>query len=855
MRIIPKTSKVKLTFYRNFTIADIVVGLFFLLILAITLSTNLPFRFLLAIGEFCVAVPFFVSINGERLYQCVGFLFKYAASRKKYRKGSKNLDSNMDAIVPYRKIENGFIVNGDGTYVGVLVISPIDFRMMSQDDQDGLIDGVFSRALNLISPLDEWSLVKLEKPLNLDENLEDELIRLQTLLDSKMNGEMTETEYQSRVDLVQSRIELIDSMNSEAEIYYSHYYLCLISHSKNDAESTLGRAISILVSGGLAAKRLDDEELYSFVSAGFGLREERKLCVDDVKFSLMKARQNGKSVSHIVLNDYPLKVNNGWGEGLFDMENTKVVMRIKPVDKAKAVKRIDNAILEIQTGTGSFRASDVLDKEVHLDSLQDLLEGVQNENETLFDTTVILSVYDEFGESKNKKAVKAKLRDMGFGYTEMLGRQNDAYVTSMLSSIDKVKISRGIQTSSIAACFPFVSNAIMDNGGLLIGENRLPVFLDFFKRDSEFVNSNMVIMGKPGSGKSYAAKTIIFALASDDCRVFVLDPENEYGRLAENLGGACVDVSSSKHGMINPFEVILGIDEDGNSFYSHLQFLEEFYRLILKGINADSLELLNKITQELYKRKGIGAESDFKKFTANDYPTFDELGELVKEKIDEEKDEYNRSCLKVIENYISKFVAGGRNSNLWNGHTSFSPKEQFLSFDFQRLLANKNDTTANAQMLLILKWVENEVMKNRDRNMRSGKKRRIVAVIDEAHLFIDDKYPIALDFMFQLAKRIRKYDGMLIIITQNVKDFATSPETIRKSSAIINVSQYSMIFSLSPNDMTELCALYQNAGSINESEKDAIIHNPRGRAFLVSSPSKRGCFDVVATDMEERYFL
>ena len=111
MRIIPKTSKVRLTFYRNFTIADIVVGLFFLLILAITLSTNLSFRFVLAIGEFCLAVPFFVSINGERLYQCVGFLFKYVASRKKYRKDSKNPNSDMDAIVPYRKIENDFIVN------------------------------------------------------------------------------------------------------------------------------------------------------------------------------------------------------------------------------------------------------------------------------------------------------------------------------------------------------------------------------------------------------------------------------------------------------------------------------------------------------------------------------------------------------------------------------------------------------------------------------------------------------------------------------------------------------------------------------------------------------------------------
>ena len=853
MRIIPKTSKVKMTFYRNFTIADISVGLFFLFVLAITLSTNLSFRFFLAIGEFCLAVPFFVSINGERLYQCVGYLFKYVASRKKYRKGSKNPNSDMDAIVPYRKIDDGFIVNGDGTYVGVLAISPIDFRMISRDDQDGMIDSVLSRAINSISPLDEWSLVKLERPLNLNENLKDELERIQKLLEAKMNGQMTEREYQSRVDLVQSRIELIDSMNSDAEIFYSHYYLCLVSRSKNDAESTLDRAKSILDSGGLPARRLGDEELVSFLSAGFDPYGE-KIDIDNVKFSLMRAKQNEESLSHIVLNDYPLKGNNGWGEGLFDMENTKVVMRIKPVEKAKAVKRIDSAILEIQTGAGSYKASDALDKEFHLDSLQDLLEGVQNENETLFDMTVIIAVYDKSGESKNRKAVKAKLRDMGFGYTEMLGRQNDAYVTSMLSSIDKVKISRGIQTSSIAACFPFVSNSIVDKSGLLIGENRLPVFLDFFKRDSEFVNSNMVIMGKPGSGKSYAAKTIISSLASDDCRAFVLDPENEYGRLAENLGGASIDVSSSNHGMINPFEVILGIDDNENSFYSHLQFLEEFYRLILRGINADSLELLNKITQELYKRKGIGSESDFKKLTPTDYPTFDELGELVRCKIHEEKDEYNRSCLKVIENYISKFLTGGRNSNLWNGHTSFSPKEQFLSFNFQRLLANKNDTTANAQMLLILKWVENEVMKNRDINIRSGKKRRIVVAIDEAHLFIDDKYPIALDFMYQLAKRIRKYDGMLIIITQNVKDFATSPETIRKSSAIINVSQYSMIFSLSPNDMTELCTLYQNAGCINESEKDVIIHNPRGRVFLVSSPSKRSCFDIVATDMEERYF-
>lgn len=285
-----------------------------------------------------------------------------------------------------------------------------------------------------------------------------------------------------------------------------------------------------------------------------------------------------------------------------------------------------------------------------------------------------------------------------------------------------------------------------------------------------------------------------------------------------------------------------------------MQFLEQFYRLILPGINSDSLELLNKVTQELYENKGITAKTDLKTLQPQDYPIFDDLYALIENKLNNETDEYMRTCLKVLINYVSKFKSGGRNSNLWNGYTSFSPQENFIAFNFQKLLANKNDVTANAQMLLVLKWLENEVIKNRDYNLKYKTKRKLIVAIDECHLFIDEKYPIALDFMFQLAKRIRKYEGMLIIITQNVKDFAGTPEIARKSTAIINVSQYSLIFSLSPNDMTELCKLYENAGSINESEKNNIVHNRRGRAFLISSPKSRTNLDIVATEYIENLF-
>ena len=132
--------------------------------------------------------------------------------------------------------------------------------------------------------------------------------------------------------------------------------------------------------------------------------------------------------------------------------------------------------------------------------------------------------------------------------------------------------------------------------------------------------------------------------------------------------------------------------------------------------------------------------------------------------------------------------------------------------------------------------------------------RKIVIVIDEAHVFIDDKYPIALDFMFQLAMRIRKYNGMQIVITQNIKDFVGTEELARKSTAIINASQYSFIFPLSPNDMTDLIKLYENAGAINESEQDDIVNNGRGRAFVITSPGERTNVDIVAGEGIEALF-
>ena len=871
MRIIPKNTKIRMQFYKGVGIYDVIIGIIALAFIALAATSNLPNKYFICLIVLMIAAPMFIPIGDIKLYQALGYAVNFAVAKKSFGKDKKG-NSHISTVIPYSKIQDNCIIGKDGLFTGVIEITPIEFNMLSPMKQNFLIDGVISNTLRNVGVFQEYNIVKIEKPIIFDGYLNNELNRIQNLIAENENGNLQEDEFRKRVEVIEDRMNLIDSLNSNEKIYASYYYIVLHDIDKRSLNNSLEIIQNTLSNNNLEAKRLNNKDLAIFLKYSYdkdfderefdNLRESeymKNIYPNNIQFKALSTKQNDKTLTHFVITDYPLKVDNAWGQELFDIPNTKVVMKCKPVDKYKAIKRIDNAINEIISQSTSGKASMQIDKQTHLESLQILLEGLQNDNEVFFDTTLIITAYDNGKETTNKKYVRRKLREYGFRFSEMFGRQIESYFSSNINTFNKTNFSRGLNSSIIASTFPFVSNAILDKNGILIGENKLPTFVDFFRRDDERVNSNTVIIGKSGSGKSYCTKTLLANLASDNAKVFILDPENEYCNLAENLKGRVLDVSSSKNGRINPFHIIASLDDENNdgtsnSFYSHLQFLEEFFRLILQGINSDSLELLNKVIVETYNHKGITAKTDLLTLRAKDYPIFQDLAEEIDKRIEKEKDEYNLSCYKILANYMSKFRRGGRMSALWNGFTTFNPTENFVCFNFQKLLSNKNNLIGNAQMLLVLKWLDNEVIKNRDYNLLNNTNRKIVVAIDEAHVFIDEKFPIALDFMYQLAKRIRKYCGMQIVITQNVKDFVGSPEIARKSSAIINVSQYSFIFSLSPNDMSDLCTLYEKAGQINENETENIVNLPRGSAFLITGPANRTNIRIVATPHVKEIF-
>ena len=869
MRFIPRKTRVKMEFFKGVTLIDVILGLIGGAGLLLILSSNFDYNIIVAVSWLSIIITLFVPVTDDlKLYYSLVLLFRFAAFKRKYSKIEEDKHTDIKELIPYKEIVNGKYIKYDNYFAQVIEIKPKEFFLLTEQKQNLLID-TFANALRRLNSSQTASLIKVNKPLLLDDYIQNEDRKYEVVLEMGDRGEISKEEVEARSMVFENRVSTMNYINSVERTYRDHFYLVIYDSDKLGLQSTVDGIIEYLVNSSIPiyTNYLQDKQLAVFLKANytkdFDERELEGMPMDKVidwtmpKNITFKANQtiiDKKSYRTFGITDYPITVRNAWAYAMFALPNTKVVVNIKPILKYEAEKMIDKALVEMETKTlYSVKTSTQIENETHLSTLRQLLVELKTGNENLFDVNIYITCEDEM-----KKEVRILLKQEGFKYTEMFGRQVDCFISSNISRLDTINQNkRGIHTSSLAATFPFISSALMDKGGFYIGHNDFgPVFVNFFRRDNERVNSNMMIIGKSGSGKSFATKTLLSNLAADNSKIFILDPENEYEILTENLKGQAIDVGTGLQGRINPFHITPSLQGEGvtmtDDYSSHLQFLEQFFRVILQGISSDAFEKVNTLVSDMYASKGINQATDITKLKPSDFPVFDDLYKIIDKKAQEEKDEYIRRMYQIIETYIQKFSTGGRNSNLWNGLTTLETKENFVTFSFRSLLSNNNMVIANAQMMLVLRYLNNEIIKNKEFNTMMGfgeedpNRRKVIITVDEAHVFINKDYPIALNFMETMAKRIRKYSGMQIIITQNIKDFVGSEEIAKQSAAVINASQYSMIFGLSPNDMSDLVALYRNAGGINEDEQDNIATAGRGEAFLITSPISRTRVSIVA---------
>lgn len=893
VRVIPRKTKVKSEFIRGVTGVDILLGFIFAAVAIILFMANFDFHIWVGIAWCIIAVSMFLKFADDtRFYNTLLFLLRYSVQKKKFSKGDgEKQKSDIKEIIAYEGIYQDRFINFGPYYAQVIEIQPMFFTLLTEYYQDNVIES-FANALRRLNMDQSCSIVKISKPMILDRYIYNENHKYDVLYDMQYDGQISQAEIDARAPIFEERVSLYEFMNRQAKIFKDHFYLVVYDKDMEILENTTSGMISAMGNSlnPITARKLEGTDLVVFLKANFGKEfDERDLEItpiseyinwatpDKIKFNIARYFVDDQCYRCYSLTDYPLQVGNAWGAQFFLLDRTKIVMKFSPTPKMDAEKQIDRAIMEMEAKySRSGKSSTQIELQTHLETLRDLLVSLKNNNQQLFNVNTYV-----VAEDAAKKDVRAMLKQQGFKYSELFARQIDGFISSNISKRDAMKSSmRGIPTSTLAATFPFISNALQDPNGIYLGDNEYPVFVDFFKRDRERVNSNMMVIGKSGSGKSYATKTLLTNLAADNCKIFILDPENEYKDLTINLGGKFIDVGSSTHGIINPFHVISSLeasedeekeeeefDEYGrpiekkkvakkldDSFPQHLQFLEQFFRVILEGINADAFEVLNSLIIDMYKEFNIDYRTNLARLKPEDYPTFDALYDLILRRIKMAKDEFSLRNLMTVETYIKKFASGGRNSALWNGPTSIETNENFVTFNFQSLVAGNNPTITNAQMLLVFRYLNNEIINNKDFNKKYRKNRKVIVAVDEAHIFINPKYPIALDFMAQMAKRIRKYGGMQIVITQNISDFVGTEEIRRQSTAVINACQYSLIFSLAPADINDLVQLYEKSGGINEEEQNSIVTAGVGQAFLITSPTARTTVQIIAQDYVKQLF-
>lgn len=869
MKTIPKKISVKNTIWKCYSLLEMIIALFtFMIIFLLFTNGYIVLTIILNIIFIILYIPTGEGLFYEFLIEVIKYLFSNKQYNKKYIKDKESICN----LLQIKNItDEGIIEYKGNTLSKVINIGQKNFFIQDNNEQDIDIE-TFNNVLKQLDFTTPVDIIKIDRPLNLDSYSNELFNKIKLINENKIDKSIIS----KKEKILNERINYIDKINNLTKQYIPYYYIVIYSTSIDNI-NLLTDNINLEISKcGISTKVLNKREVSVFLKYNFTRNfDEREIndisdeelinwiIPNEIKLFSNKMIIDNVESSILSINDYPMKVKNGWGEYIFNTLNTKVVMHINPVEKQKAIKRIDKNILEMETQEiMNTNASEINNANMYLQSMNDLLNSLQNEDESLLETTITITSYNYDNEHNYKKNLKRKIQNKGFKLLNLFCLQNEGLISSLpINNFKLKKYQRSINSLSLASSFPFSKKNIMDEDGIVLGQttsNNYPFIFNIWKRGDLYQNSNAFVIGQSGSGKTYFLKNLIINEWSNNTKIIICDPEAEYIYLTKNISGNTIDVGNSKDGIINPFHIYQILTDEGNNaspivtFNTHLKTLESFFKIVLNGVSTDILELINMLVIDTYGYKGITEETDCSSYKPSYFPIFSDMLYVLEEKQKNTDNDYIYKNYEIAKIHLQKFV-NGRYSDIWNSPSTLQFKNDIIDFNFQSLFANKNNVVANAQMLLIFRFIEQEIINTRENNKKNPLQKTMI-IIDEAHLFIDPKYPIALDFFYQMNKRIRKYGGSFIPATQNISDWNSNEELRYKTSTIIKNSQYSFIFKLSSPDMNDVLDIYKVGNSFNKEERKIIITSKTGQAFFIGSTELRGSVKIIANDYIRQLF-
>jgi len=447
-----------------------------------------------------------------------------------------------------------------------------------------------------------------------------------------------------------------------------------------------------------------------------------------------------------------------------NMDNAVTVnMHIKSIDQMEAIKTIKRKItdldaMKIAEQKKAVRAGydmDVIPTDIatYGDEAKNILKELQSRNERMFLVTVIVL---------NTAPTKRKLENLVFAasgiaqkYNCALKRldfqQEQALMSSLPLGINQIEIQRGLTTSSTAIFVPFTTQELFQDGeALYYGLNALSSNLIMANRKT-LKNPNGLILGTPGSGKSFSAKREMvnaFLITNDD--IIIADPEGEYFPLVERLSGQTVRLSPTSPHHLNPMDINIDYSDEENPLTLKSDFILSLCELIVggkDGLTPTEKTIIDRCVRLVYMDYLVDPQPD-------KMPILEDLYNLLRK----QKEPEAQNVATSLEIYVTGSL------NVFNHRTNVSMENRLVCFDIKEL----GKQLKKLGMLILQDAVWNRVTINR------AAKKTTWFYIDEFHLLLKEEQTAA--YSIEIWKRFRKWGGIPTGITQNVKDLLSSRE-------------------------------------------------------------------------------
>ena len=496
-----------------------------------------------------------------------------------------------------------------------------------------------------------------------------------------------------------------------------------------------------------------------------------------------------------------------------DMDSSEIVtMHIQSVDQNKAIKQIKHTITEldrskIEEQKKAVRAG--YDMEIIPSDLatygsdaKSLLKELQSQNERMFLLTFLIlntgSTKQEletnvFQANSIAQKHNCNLRRLDY-------QQEQGLMSSLPLAYNQIEIQRGMTTSSTAIFVPFTTQELFQDGkeALYYGLNALSNNLIMVDR-KKLKNPNGLILGTPGSGKSFSAKreiTNAFLTTSDD--IIVCDPESEYAALVTRLKGQVIKISPSSAQYINPMDINSNYSEEDNPIALKSDFILSLCELVVggkEGLQPVEKTVIDRCVHQIY-------QTFFENPVPERMPILEDLYNALLQQ--EEKEAWHVAT--ALEIYVKGSL------NLFNHRTNVDVNNRFVCYDIREL----GKQMKKIGMLIVQDQVWGRVTANRS----TGKCTRYY--IDEFHLLLKEEQTAA--YSIEIWKRFRKWGGCPTGITQNVKDLLTS----REVENVFENSDFIIMLNQAAGDRQILA----NALNISAHQLSYVTHSGEGEGLL-----------------------